>query len=451
MRSREELSAEALAIFRAGLAAVDPYQAVRDHLALEGEELVLGAPGAERERIDLAGVGRLLVVGAGKASARMAQALEELLGERIDAGRITVKYGHTAPLERVELVEAGHPVPDEAGARAVQRQLELVSDLGPEDLVLAVISGGGSALLPLPAPGISLAEKQTLTGALLAAGADIHAVNTVRKHISAVKGGQLARHVAPARLVSLVLSDVVGDDLDVIASGPTVPDRSSFAAAREVLERFELWEGAPASVREQVARGLSGEVPENPAPGDPVFERSRTLVVASSRRALEACRAEAEARGWETLVLTSRLQGEAREVARVLAALALELRAGEGPLALPACLLTGGETTVTLRGDGKGGRNQELALAACLDLAGSEGLVLFSGGTDGNDGPTDAAGGMAFGDSLERARAAGADLPGALARNDAYHLLDSLGDLVRTGPSGTNVMDLQVILVDRAG
>jgi hydroxypyruvate reductase len=447
-RSNGELKTEARAIFDAGVAAVDPYHAVRACLWVEAGDLVLLDEDGSRQRFKLGDFARIRVLGAGKASARMALALEDILGERIERGLVTVKTGHTAKLKRVTLVEASHPVPDLAGLAGTRAQLELVEDLGEGDLVLAVLSGGGSALLPLPAEGITLAEKQELTSFLLGAGATIHEINGVRKHISAVKGGQLARAVAPATLISLILSDVVGDGLDSIASGPTVPDSSSYSEARKTLLKYQLWMGAPTSIRERLEAGCRGEIPETPGPEDKVFSRGFFCLVASSGIALNACEREAKARGWNTLVLSSCLQGEAREVARVLAGIVLELRRHGRPVALPACVLCGGETTVTLRGEGKGGRNQELALAACLDLAGEEGVLLFSGGTDGNDGPTDAAGGVALGDSLVRAKALGLDVQEFLARNDAYHLLEELGDLVKTGPTGTNVMDLQILLVD---
>lgn len=452
MNERETLAQEALAIFRAGVAAVDPYAAVRAFLRREDERLILAGSGSQPEvEFPLTPARRIRVIGAGKASARMAQALEEILGDRLERGLVTVKTGHTAPTQRIELVEAAHPVPDQAGLEAARRQLDLVSDLTEDDLVIALLSGGGSALLPLPAEGISLAEKQDLTSGLLAAGATIHEVNCVRKHISAIKGGQLARQVYPATLVTLVLSDVVGDDLDAIASGPTVADSTRFQDAQRVLIRRGLWEDLPTGIRRRFEAATAGSIPENPGPEDPVFERASTRVIGSCRLALEACARRARAGGWNTLLLSSRLQGEAREVARVLAAILREARETGRPVAAPACILAGGETTVTLRGSGRGGRNQELALAACLELEGEQGVVLFSGGTDGNDGPTDAAGGIACGDSLARARSLGLDLQVALDENDAYPTLETLGDLVRTGPTGTNVMDIQVMLVQEDG
>jgi len=446
MRNNRQLTDEALAIFRAGLVAVDPYAAVHSCLSRAHDTLTVTAPGGETSRHDLTQFSRVVVVGAGKATARMAQAVEELVPE-IAAGLIVVKYDHGAPVVHIETVEAGHPVPDDAGREGATRIVSLLSEADEGTLVFSLISGGGSALLPLPAGGITLDEKQDVTGLLLGAGADIGEMNTVRKHISGVKGGQLARCAHPATVINLMLSDVVGDRLDVIASGPAVPDASTFADAHDILTRFQLLERVPASVRQRIERGVAGEIAENPRADDPVFARCFNTVIAGNASALRACEAEAHARGFHTMILSSTIEGETREVARMHAAIAREVRASGAPTAAPACIISGGETTVTLRGGGRGGRNQEFALAAALDLDGLDGVALFSAGTDGTDGPTDAAGGVAFGDTVARIRATGGSARAHLDDNDAYPILDAIGDLVRTGPTGTNVMDVHLILV----
>ncbi|MBK9170988.1 MAG: glycerate kinase [Bryobacterales bacterium] len=438
------LRTHALRLFRAALKAADPYEAVLRHVRVDGGTLIAG-----RARYPLDRYRRILVLGAGKAGARMAQAVERLLGKRISGGLLNVKYGHTARLRRVELNECGHPVPDEAGVAGAARIAALAQSAGPDDLVICLISGGASALTPLPPPPITLAEKQATTRLLLACGANIHELNAVRKHLSAFKGGQLARLAAPAPVLALLLSDVIGDDLDVIGSGPTVGDRSTFASAWGIFERYGIAGQAPASVRERFAQGMRGEIAETPKPGDPVFGKVRNLVVGSNRLAVDAAAREARALGYRTLVLSTSIEGETRDVARMHAAIAREIRESGRPLKPPACIITGGETTVTLRGQGKGGRNQEFVLAAGIDLAGEPNTVVLSGGTDGTDGPTDAAGAIADGRTAARAAAAGLEPAAFLDRNDSYSFFDTLGDLIRTGPTNTNVMDVRIVLVGR--
>jgi hydroxypyruvate reductase len=436
------LRRDALSILRAGLEAVDPEQAVRRHLRLEKETLV-----AESARYDLGAYDRVLVAGAGKAVAPMALALEDLLEERLSEGVLVVKDGHGLPLRRIRIHEAGHPVPDERGVAGTRDILDLLSKAGERDLVICLISGGGSALLIAPAEGVGLPDKQETTRLLLACGATIHEINTVRKHLSAAKGGQLARAAHPAAVLSLILSDVVGDDLDVIASGPTVPDRSTFVDTVEILKRYGIWERVPLSVRDRLARGAGGALMETPKAGDPAFARGAQVLVGSNLRALTAAADAAERLGYRSLILSSKVEGEAREVAKAFAAVGKEIRDSRLPLAPPACVLAGGETTVTLRGDGRGGRNQEFVLAGALALAGVEKVVMLAGGTDGTDGPTDAAGAMADGNTLARAMAAGLDPHDHLKRNDAYRFFNPLGDLIVSGPTRTNVMDIYMLLV----
>ncbi len=427
-------------IMRAALAAVDPAQAVRNAVRLEGDRLRVGG-----HEYDLRRYRRVFVVGAGKASAPMARALEELLGDRLTAGLVNVKYGYTDQTRRIRLHEAGHPLPDEQGLAGTREIVRLLEQAGEGDLVLCVISGGGSALMMLPEEGITLADYQALTEALLRSGATINEINTIRKHIERVKGGRLAQLAAPAEIAALILSDVVGNPLDFIASGPTVPDTTTFADALAVLRRFDLVDRVPAAVVRWLERGARGEVPETPKPGDPLFARVATVVVGSNDIAAEAALAEARSLGFRAHLLTTFLEGEAREAGKFAAALAKELVLRGRPEPPPACLILGGETTVTVRGHGKGGRNQELALAAALAMPGLERALVAALATDGSDGPTDAAGGMVDGHTLERATAKGLDARAALAENDSYTVLEAIGDLLVTGPTNTNVNDLLFI------
>jgi hydroxypyruvate reductase len=425
----------ARAVFDAALRAADVHPLVRRAL----------------RDVALPARGRVLVVGAGKASGAMAAAAEDVLGDRIADGLVVVKDGYRAPTTRVRLEEAGHPVPDARGEAAAREIRRLAEAAGPEDLLLALVSGGGSALTPAPVPPITLADKQAMTRLLLAAGASINQLNAVRKHCSLLKGGQLARAAAPARVHALLLSDVIGDPLDVIASGPTAPDASTFADALAILERFGLRSRAPASIRDRLERGARGEIPETPKPDDPIFRGVTNTVIGNNRLVVDAAAARARALGFAPHVLTRALEGEAREAAGRLVGLAREIRGGRGPVAAPACLIAGGETTVTVRGGGAGGRCQEFALAAALALEGVEGVVALAAGTDGTDGPTEAAGALADGGSVERARALGHDPRARLDDNDSNAVLTALGDLVVTGPTNTNLLDLYLLLVAAPG
>lgn len=436
------LRQKAIAIFGAALKAADPAQAVLRHLRVERGVLIAG-----RQRYPLASIENIWVVGAGKASAAMARAVERVLGARLRGGLVNVKDGHLAPLRRIELNECGHPLPDEAGVRGAARIAAIASAAGERDLVLCLISGGASALLPLPAPPVTLAEKQAVTKLLLACGATIHEINAVRKHISAIKGGQLARLAYPATVLSLMLSDVIGDDLDVIGSGPTTPDTSTFAAARAILQRYGIFERIPEAVRLRIERGIAGAIPETPKPGDAAFRRTRNLIVGSNVQAALAARKRARELGYRTLLLSTFIEGETREIARMHAAIAKEIVHTSLPLKPPVCVITGGETTVTLRGGGKGGRNQEFALAAALDIAGLKKTVVLSGGTDGSDGPTDAAGAVVDGGTVERAAGQGLNARRYLDDNDSYHFFEKTAELLVTGPTNTNVMDIRLVLV----
>jgi hydroxypyruvate reductase len=443
MRIERKLRQQAVSIFRAALAAADPVAATLRHVRLRDGTLLAG-----KTRYPLRCIRKIHVIGGGKAGAAMARAVEKLAIPKALRGDslVNVKDGNRAKLRWIQLNECGHPVPDQRGVRGTQRIAEIAAGAGPDDLVLCLVSGGASALLPLPAPPITLEEKQAATKLLLACGANIHEINTVRKHISLIKGGQLARMANPARVLSLILSDVIGDDLDVIGSGLTAPDASTFARAKDVLEKYGILDRVPASVRDRLESGVRGEIRETPKPGDPAFTRTQNLIVGSNRLAVEAAAARARELGFHAMILSTMVEGETREIARMHAAIAREIARYGRPLAPPACLISGGETTVTIRGDGLGGRNQEFVLAAAIDLAGLDGIVVLSGGTDGTDGPTPAAGAIADGQTLAREPGA----PKFLAANDSYHFFEKLNDLLITGPTNTNVADVRVILVARS-
>jgi len=399
------------------LRAVDPFAAVLRHLHLDGSMLRAGTamlhltgPAAESPR-------RVFVLSVGKAAVPMAAAACQILGDVPVEGVVVTKYGHAANYElpsTLDVVEAGHPVPDAAGVRGGIAFLRCLNRTTEDDLVLLLLSGGGSALLPAPSAGVTLEDLQVTTDLLLRSGANIVDLNAVRKHLSSLKGGQLARMAAPAPVVALVLSDVVGDPMDVIASGPTAPDPTTFAQAWDVVERYALTDAVPKSVSAHLLAGLRGEVPETPKPGDCLFDRVHNVIVGSNALAAQAAVARAEALGYAALLLTTFIEGEAREIAKVAVALARSLKETGHPVPLPACLVWGGETTVTVSGQGKGGRNQELALAAALGLEGIEGVAVMALATDGTDGPTDAAGAVVDG--------------------------------LRLGPTGTNVNDILVLL-----
>ena len=438
-----------LDMFNAALEAVNPHRAVIKAFHVENTMLTAGGSVYSLDVFD-----RIIVVGAGKATAAMAAAAEEVLGDRIDRGIVIVKYGHAGKLSTIEQVEAAHPVPDEAGVQGTQRILELVRRADEKTLVICLLSGGGSSLLVAPHRGITLKDKQRTTELLLKAGATIDELNTVRKHLSAVKGGRLAQLAHPATVLSLILSDVIGDRLDVIASGPTTSDSSTFSDAAAVIERYRLKATLPPEVNAFLERGMAGREPETARSVDACFLRTSNVIVGSSAQALAAAREKAAALGWRPEIVTAELQGGARDAARMLARKAIhardEMKQGER-----RCLLYGGETTVVVRGTGRGGRSQELALAFALEIAGVDGISLLSGGTDGTDGPTDAAGAVVDGSVVPVARNLGIHPEVYLGNNDSYaffQLLDAQSGEqhhLKTGPTGTNVMDIQIILIER--
>jgi glycerate 2-kinase len=457
MRDRTALS-HLDVIFRAGLAGVDPHDLVAGHLALEGNLLVV-RHGGQRLELNLTRFRRILVLGAGKAAAPMALALERILGERIEQGCVVVKYGHTAPLQRIRLLEAGHPVPDENGVAAAAAIKRLAEEADENTLVLLLISGGGSALLPAPLEytlrgrvvRLSLADKQQTTRALLRCGAEITEINRIRKHLSALKGGRLLQCLAPARSLSLILSDVVGDDLGSIASGLTSSDPSTYADALGIVEKYGIAPELPDRVMQTLRAGAQGLLPETLEPGRPAEALCTNILLGNNARALSAAGEKARELGYDTLCLTSRITGEAREVPKVLAGVAADVSCSGFPVSRPGCVISGGEPTVTLRGTGTGGRNQELALAFLAAMARRpdtfQGVSFLAAATDGSDGPTDAAGAFACLDLLERATQAGLSLHDFLRDNDAYHFFEAVDGLYKTAPTRTNVCDVQIILV----
>ncbi|MDA8412061.1 MAG: DUF4147 domain-containing protein [Treponema sp.] len=444
------LRGDALAIFKAGLERADPLFLIDRCLSLEGDHLVVKTGEGSRSW-DLSRFDKILLVGYGKASARMALAVESMLGDCIDSGLVVTKTGHGEALRKARVFESTHPVPGASSVEAGNLMLDLASKADERTLIINCVSGGGSALLCAPAHGLSLEDKRSISSLLLASGAPIGAINCVRKHLSRVKGGFLARAFHPATSLNLILSDVMGDDLAVIASGPTVPDPGTWGEAIDVLRNYDVFDRLEPGLRKVLEKGRSGELSETPKADDPVFASTANILVGTNYLSLLAAKEGAEALGYPTLLLTSRLEGEARELARVFVALAIDVLAHALPARAPLCVLAGGESTVTLRGHGRGGRNQEMALAF-LDAACDTGLDLrrvafLSGATDGNDGPTDAAGGVADAAALAACRRGGLDIKAALADNNSYQILETSGALLITGPTNTNVCDIQVLIV----
>ena len=434
---------DACDIFEAALKAVDPEQAIHNALRLDGDILRF-----EGGSIDLSGIERVIVVGGGKAGGLMVRAIETLLGGRIESGVVNVLEGteDAVSLDRVYLNGASHPVPSLKGVEGVKQMLELTDGLSEDDLVITLISGGGSALMPLPAEGLGLDDIQYVTGKLLRAGARINELNAVRKHLSAFKGGQLARHCSPAMVLSLILSDVIGDPLDTIASGPTAPDDSTYNDALVVLEKYGLFDDIPEKVKQRILAGVKGELPDTPKIGDPVFDRVNNILVANNPIAAEAAKEKAETLGYNSIVFSTSIEGEARKVGADFSDMVKEIVQFDRPLGKPAAIILGGETTVTVKGSGIGGRNQELALGAALSLDYVSCLIATLG-TDGIDGPTEVAGAFIDGTTLKRADEKGLNLLSYLEKNDTYTFFNELGDAIITGPTGTNVNDLAIILI----
>jgi len=433
-----------LRVIERTLQAVDPRKVIESKVTLTGNLLNVNG-----KTFDMTAFRRVFVVGGGKASGFMAEALERILGDRVSEGLIVVPRG-TADrfrVERVRFHEASHPIPDESSIIGALKILDLVSRVEEHDLVICLISGGGSSLMTLPCEGVSLSDKRKVTDKLLRSGATINEINIVRKHISGFKGGHLAKRVYPATLLGLLLSDVIGDPLEVIASGPTVPDSTTFGGAVSVLRRYGLWEEIPDSVGKVLSEGESGLIQETPKDDDPAFRRVHNVIIGNNRLACLAALGELKGMGLGTMFLTSFLEGEARDVGSTMGALAKEMLASGNPLQPPVGVVAGGETTVTVKGIGIGGRNQEIALGAALKMDGLERAVLASVSTDGVDGPTDAAGAIVDGRTITRSQGMNLDAKKYLRDNDSYSFFSELGDLIHTGPTGTNVNDITILLV----
>lgn len=427
-------------MLRQALDRVHAGRALRRSVRKDGDRLMIG-----RRRYDLRKYQRVVVVGAGKASAAMARALEPILGRHLDRGLVVVNYGRRLPTRRIAVVEAGHPVPDRAGLRASRRMMQLVAGLTAQDLLIVLLSGGASSLMPAPVDGVTLGDKQRMTEQLLRCGAGITEVNTVRKHLSDVKGGRLAA-LTDATIVTLILSDVIGDDLSAIGSGPTTPDPTTYRDAVRCLRRYGLWSSAPRAVRRHLTRGLQGHLTETPKPGAQLFGKVRHEIIGNNATALRALSAAARSAGWRTVLLPP-FTGDARAGGANLARLAKRILMRQRPVPKPCCLIAGGETTVTVRGSGKGGRAQELALAAAKAVAGLRGVFVAAVATDGTDGPTDAAGAVVSGETWVDAKRIGFDVQAALNDNDSYRALNRLNCHIRMGPTATNVNDLYLLFV----
>ena len=445
MKSHRVLRADAARIWGEALLAVDPERAIRKIVQRKGRILHISS-----RRLDLGRFRKIWVIGAGKAAASMGSATEKILGKYLAGGLLSTKYGHGVPLKRLQVMEAGHPLPDENSLAAASQMISLAKErIHADDLVICLFSGGASSLLVSPAPGITLVDKLGCTRLLLNAGADIYELNAVRKHLSGIKGGGLARLLAPAKVVSLILSDVVGDDVATIASGPIAPDPTTFGGCIGVFQKFQLSGRIPPAVQRRMELGLAGRIEETPKEGSPVFDGTETYLVGSNAQACSAAARAAKKLGYHAMVLTSRLEGDNEAAARFHVSIAGEIVHQRRPLRRPSCVISGGETTVRVTGNGKGGRNQEFVLHCVRPLAGLPApCVIASIGTDGTDGPTDAAGVMADNATLSRSIKFGARfLDEALANNDSYNFFSRLGDLIVTGPTRTNVMDLHLVLI----
>ena len=427
-------------LLETGLEAAEPEKVIRKALHLKGRILFVG-----NRRFDLSKYKRVLCVGAGKASGKMAQAVERQLGKSLEGGVVVVNKGNRGSTRTIQIRSAGHPTPDKRSEQAGKQVLSLVRSLSPEDLLLVLLSGGASSLLVVPEQNISLADQQKTTRLLLRSGASIDEVNVVRKHLSAIKGGRLAA-ASSATMINLLLSDVIGNNLSSIGSGPTVPDPSTFQDAHRILRTYDLWKCIPYSARIHLQRGLRGQVEETPKPGETAFRRIYHCLLGDNRLAAECLAKRANGIGLQSLILTTTFIGEAREAGKLVGAIAREVHFHSRPIRRPVCLIWGGELTVTVRGTGKGGRAQEFALSAAREIAGLPNVFVAGFGTDGTDGPTDAAGAVVDGGTLARAQSFRLDPARMLLRNDSYTFFKRVGGHILTGPTGTNVNDLYLLL-----
>ena len=431
-------------ILNSALNAVDPYRAILENVRRDNKRLFIN-----NNRFNLNKFNSIYIIGAGKAGAPMARAIEDILGQTITKGVVVIKQHSpqqsNSTTNKIKLRTASHPIPNQAGVQGTSEILQLLDKATENDLVLCLISGGGSALLTAPVPSISLDDLQIMTKQLLTCGATIHEINTLRKHLSLVKGGGIAKHAAPAQIISLILSDVVGDPLDVIASGPTSPDSTTYSDCINILRKYDLYNAIPKSIQTYINAGNQGDYPETPKPKDPIFNRIINLIVGNNLIAAKAAQKQAQAEGFNALIFSTEIQGEAREVGKVLAAVAKQITKSNDPVPRPACIVFGGETTVTVRGQGLGGRNLELALSTVSEVAGLEDIAIITLATDGDDGPTHTAGAIVTGETYTRAKKRGLDPIKYLINNDSYHFFEPLGNLLIPGLTETNVNDLAFI------
>jgi hydroxypyruvate reductase len=437
-------------IYRDAVREVDPAGLIQSRVKKDGRKLSILGPDTKIAE-DLSRYKQVIVLGIGKASARMAAAMESILEGELSAGFVITKYGHGLKLEKIQVMEAGHPVPDESSMKGAQIISQMAAEADENTLIINLISGGGSSLLCLPVDGISLEDKRQTTRVLLASGADIDEMNCIRKHISKVKGGGLAKIASPARLINLILSDVIGDRIDTIASGITTPDHTTFQDALSIVRKYALEDKLPQTVRGHLVCGGEGKIPETPKAGDSVFRNAVNIILGNNTLAVSAARKTSERLGYSARILSNTLDGEASEIGTYFAQFAKVIDSGESGITKPAAIIAGGETTVTIRGKGKGGRNQEMALAYAVELhricPDSPNIFFLSAGTDGSDGPTDAAGAFVTPALMEKMKAISAQAEASLTENDSYHFFSNTGDLFKTGPTYTNVCDIQILLV----
>lgn len=430
-------------IFRAAVSAASPYGSIRANLKLLPKKLKI-----YDLSLELKSIKNIYLIGAGKAACPMAKAVEDALGRRITAGSVVTKYNHASKLKYAEVIEAGHPLPDGNGLKGARGIIDIARAAREGDLVIFLLSGGASALLPAPVEGLSLKDKQRLTARLIGSGASIQEINTVRKHLSRIKGGRLMDIAYPARVITLIVSDVVNDDISSIASGPTAPDPSTYADALAVITRYGLTKKSPPAAISILKKGASGGIAETPKPGDKVFKNCENIIIANNSTALNAAKEKAAALGYRSVILSSAITGPCDEAARFFTSILKEAKKSGNPLRPPCCIIMGGETVVEVKGKGLGGRNQEFALASAIGLEGSEGITLLAAGTDGTDGPTEAAGAFADSSTMRRAKSAGLDVRKYLGNNDSHRFFKRLKDLFITGPTGTNVMDIAIGLIE---
>jgi glycerate 2-kinase len=438
----KHLRRDSLEILEAALISADPEKAILNNIKRDGYLIKV-----DKRIYDLNKYLRILIIGGGKAGGRMAEAIEQVLGDRITDGLLNIPSSQNQYcLKHIKLNLCAHPIPDAEGVKGVKAILKLVEGCSERDLVICLISGGGSALMPLPAEGLSLQDLQNITSLLLKQGATINDLNIVRKHLDRFKGGQLARACGKADILTLILSDVVGDPIDIIASGPTAPDPSTYNDAVAIMKKTQVWDLSPENIKNWLSKGVQGEIPETPKSNDPIFDRVQNVVIANNMMALEAAEGEAKKRGYNTLILSSLIEGEAKIVGGVYAAIAGEIILSGRPIQSPAAVIAGGETTVEVHGLGNGGRNQELVLGAVKKITDLN-CVVVSMGTDGIDGPTDSTGGLVDGATLSKSLTAGLNIEKSLRENDSHSYLNKLKDTLKTGPTGTNVNDIHLILV----